>query len=150
MFEFIKIEDIKSLCTHVVENFSPTLDKITYVQTFKALKMRYDQHQDRLKDRGGLENNGVPTILRQANSRFRRDDRQIDEDEEMWFNDDEDFDDEGSSSVGPGPTPAGEPNKATAVFGSVSTVTANSCEKVAEAVAAVTEVPSIDKLMEED
>lgn len=150
MFEFIKIEDIKSLCTHVVENFSPTLDKITYVQTFKALKMRYDQHQDRLKDRGGLENNGVPTILRQANSRFRRDDRQLDEDEEMWFNDDEDFDDEGSSSVGPGPTPAGEPNKATAVVGSVSTVTANSCEKVAEAVAAVTEVPSIDKLMEED
>jgi len=152
MFEFIKIEDIKSLCTHVVENFSPTLDKITYVQTFKALKMRYDQHQDRLKDRGGLENNGVPTILRQANSRFRRDDRQLDEDEEMWFNDDEDFDDEGSSSVGPGPTPAGEPNKATAVVGSVTTVTSNSCEKVAEAVvaAAVTEVPSIDKLMEED
>merc|ERR1719470_431274 len=36
MFEFIKIEDIKSLCTHVVENFSPTLDKITYVQTFKT------------------------------------------------------------------------------------------------------------------
>ena len=103
-----------------------------------------------MKDRGGLENNGVPTILRQANSRFRRDDRQLDEDEEMWFNDDEDFDDEGSSSVGPGPTPAGEPNKATAVVGSVSTVTANSCEKVAEAVAAVTEVPSIDKLMEED
>merc|ERR1719414_1733409 len=68
----------------------------------------------------------------------------------MWFNDDEDFDDEGSSSVGPGPTPAGEPNKATAVVGSVSTVIANSCEKVAEAVAAVTEVPSIDKLMEED
>merc|ERR1712179_831242 len=118
--------------------------------TFKALKMRYDQHQDRLKDRGGLENNGVPTILRQANSRFRRDDRQLDEDEEMWFNDDEDFDDEGSSSVGPGPTPAGEPNKATAVVGSVTTVTTNSCEKVAEAVAAVTEVPSIDKLMEED
>jgi len=150
MFEFIKIEDIKSLCTHVVENFSPTLDKITYVQTFKALKMRYDQHQDRLKDRGGLENAGVPTILRQANSRFRRDDRQLDEDEEMWFNDDEDFDDEGSSSVGPGPTPAGEPNKATAVVGAVTTVTTNTCEKVAEAVTAVTEVTSIDKLMEED
>jgi len=151
MFEFIKIEDIKSLCTHVVENFSPTLDKITYVQTFKALKMRYDQHQDRLKDRGGLENNGVPTILRQANSRFRRDDRQLDEDEEMWFNDDEDFDDEGSSSVGPGPTPSGEPNKAaTPGLAAVTAVTTNSCEKAAEAVTAVTEVPSIDKLMEED
>ena len=76
MFEFIKIEDIKSLCTHVVENFATTLDKITYVQvisrfrylssntsrfwlfellitrsfqTFKALRMRYDQHQDRMR-----------------------------------------------------------------------------------------------------
>jgi len=152
MFEFIKIEDIKSLCTHVVENFSPTLDKITYVQTFKALKMRYDQHQDRLKDRGGLENGGVSTILRQANSRFRRDDRQLDEDEELWFNDDEDFDDEGSSSVGPaGPvTPAGEPNKAApGVTAAVTAVSTNSCEK-AGVVAAVNDVPSIDKLMEED
>jgi hypothetical protein len=98
-----------------------------------------------------LENNGVPTILRQANSRFRRDDRQLDEDEEMWFNDDEDFDDEGSSSVGPGPTPSGEPNKAAAAgLAAVTAVTTNSCEKVTEAVSAVSEVPSIDKLMEED
>jgi protein phosphatase-4 regulatory subunit 3 len=35
----------------VVENFGPTLDKITYVQTFKALRVRYDQQQDRQKDR---------------------------------------------------------------------------------------------------
>ena len=40
MFEFIRVEDIKSLCSHVVESFSPTLDKITYVQTFQALKVR--------------------------------------------------------------------------------------------------------------
>lgn len=145
MFEFIKIEDIKSLCTHVVENFSPTLDKITYVQTFKALKMRYDQHQDRLKDRGGLENNGVPTILRQGN-RYRRDERQLDEDEEMWFNDDEDFDEESSSSVGVAPTQSGEPNKAAGI----SVVSTNSCEKNGEVVTTVAEVPSIDKLMEED
>ena len=26
MFEFIKLEDIKSLCNHVVENYGPTLD----------------------------------------------------------------------------------------------------------------------------
>ena len=44
-------EDIKSLCSHVVESFGTTLDKITYVQTFKSLKLRYDQHQDRLRDR---------------------------------------------------------------------------------------------------
>jgi protein phosphatase-4 regulatory subunit 3 len=55
MFEFIKIEDIKSLCTHVVENFSTTLDNVTYVQTFKALKLRYDQHQDRMRERPQIE-----------------------------------------------------------------------------------------------
>ena len=38
MFEFIKIEDIKSLCTHVVENFATTLDKITYVQVISRFR----------------------------------------------------------------------------------------------------------------
>lgn len=33
----------------------------------------------------------VPSILR--NSRYRRDQRQMDEEEEMWFNEDDDFDD---------------------------------------------------------
>lgn len=51
MFEFIKLEDIKTLCSHVVENYGKCLDEICYVQTFKALKLRYDQHQDKLKDR---------------------------------------------------------------------------------------------------
>lgn len=51
MFEFIKLEDIKTLCSHVVENYGKSLDDIGYVQTFKSLKSRYDQHQDKLKDR---------------------------------------------------------------------------------------------------
>lgn len=51
MFEFIKLEDIKTLCSHVVENYGKCLDDICYVQTFKTLKLRYDQHQDKLKDR---------------------------------------------------------------------------------------------------
>jgi len=98
MFEFIKLEDIKSLCNHVVENFSTTLDKITYVQTFKALKVLYDMHQDRLKDRANIE--PVSSILRgNPGQRFRRDERAVDEDEEMWFNEDDDDMDEG---VGPG------------------------------------------------
>lgn len=33
----------------------------------------------------------VPSILR--NSRYRRDQRQMEEEEEMWFNEDDDFDD---------------------------------------------------------
>ncbi|KAJ9596111.1 hypothetical protein L9F63_012695, partial [Diploptera punctata] len=64
MFEFIKLEDIKSLCSHVVENFGKVLDDIEYVQTFKALKMRYDQHQDKLKDRDRTTLDSVPSILR--------------------------------------------------------------------------------------
>jgi len=101
LFEFIKIEDIKSLCSHVVENFSSTLDKITYVQTFKALKMRYEQHQDRLKE-------PVSSLLGRAGpnsgqglraGRLRPDERQLDEDEELWFNDEaEDFDSEPQSA----------------------------------------------------
>ena len=51
MFEHIRLEDIKSLCTHVIEHFGPTLDKINYVQTFKNLRQRYEQNQDRQKDR---------------------------------------------------------------------------------------------------
>ncbi|XP_063985531.1 serine/threonine-protein phosphatase 4 regulatory subunit 3 [Diachasmimorpha longicaudata] len=96
MFEFIKLEDIKSLCSHVVENFSKELETIDYVQTFKALKIKYEQHQDKLKDRDRATLESVPSILR--NSRYRRDQRQLDEDEEMWFNEEEDFD-EGEAVV---------------------------------------------------
>ncbi|XP_068981969.1 serine/threonine-protein phosphatase 4 regulatory subunit 3 [Bombus flavifrons] len=96
MFEFIKLEDIKSLCSHVVENFSKELEAIDYVQTFKALKLRYEQHQDKLKDRDRAALDSVPSILR--NSRYRRDQRQLDEEEEMWFNEEEDFD-EGEAVV---------------------------------------------------
>jgi len=152
MFEFIKIEDIKSLCTHVVENFATTLDKITYVQTFKALRMRYDQHQDRMRDRSSLE--PVNSLLRagapgpQA-GRFRRDDRQLDEDEELWFNDEEDFDEEGSGPV-LGPGGLGEPTKA-----SCTSVSTTSPQAAAAATAALpcqekVEAPSIVKVMEED
>lgn len=38
-----------------------------------------------------LRCSSVPSILR--NSRYRRDQRQMEEEEEMWFNEDEDFDD---------------------------------------------------------
>lgn len=90
MFEFIKLEDIKILCTHVVENFGKVLDEVDYVQTFKALKLRYNQHQDK-KEREKAALDSVPSILR--NNKYRREPRQLDEEEEMWFNEDDDFDD---------------------------------------------------------
>ncbi|XP_011601423.2 serine/threonine-protein phosphatase 4 regulatory subunit 3B isoform X1 [Takifugu rubripes] len=80
LFEFIKVEDIKSLIAHIVDNFYKALESIEYVQTFKGLKGRYEQEKDRQSQR--------------ISSRYRRDARSLDEDEELWFNDDDD-DDEG-------------------------------------------------------
>ncbi|CAB1312779.1 unnamed protein product [Coregonus sp. 'balchen'] len=81
LFEFIKVEDIKSLIAHIIDNYYKALESIEYVQTFKGLKGRYEQE----KDRQTLRLN-----------RYRRDARTLDEDEEMWFNEDED-DDEGEA-----------------------------------------------------
>jgi len=156
MFEFIKLEDIKSLCNHVVEKYGPTLDKITYVKTFAALKLRYEQHQDRLKERSSIE--PCTSILRNPVNRFRKDDRAIDEDEEMWFNDDdEDMDepasleptDSGATSM---EVVSGEPQQlpqqtATAA---AQLITANVVVAGDTAVTAVNQPTSIDKVMEED
>ncbi|XP_014255076.1 serine/threonine-protein phosphatase 4 regulatory subunit 3 isoform X2 [Cimex lectularius] len=96
MFEFIKLEDIKTLMSHVVENYGKVLDEIDYVQTFKGLRIRYNQHQDKLKDREKPTLDSVPSILR--NNMLWREPRQLDEEEEMWFNEDDDFD-EGEAVV---------------------------------------------------
>uniref|UniRef100_UPI00398E805B serine/threonine-protein phosphatase 4 regulatory subunit 3 isoform X3 n=1 Tax=Pristiophorus japonicus TaxID=55135 RepID=UPI00398E805B len=50
LFEFIRVEDIKSLTTHIVDNFYKALEHIEYVQTFKGLKLRYEQERDRLQN----------------------------------------------------------------------------------------------------
>lgn len=89
LFEFIKSEDIKSLCTYVVENFTKIFDQIEYVQTFKHLKARYEQHQEMLKERDKILDS-IPMI---RNIRYRRDQRQLEEEEEMWFNEEDDFSD---------------------------------------------------------
>uniref|UniRef100_A0A672GI38 Uncharacterized protein n=1 Tax=Salarias fasciatus TaxID=181472 RepID=A0A672GI38_SALFA len=51
LFEFIKVEDIKSLIAHIVDNFYKALESIEYVQTFKGLKGRYEQEKDRQSQR---------------------------------------------------------------------------------------------------
>uniref|UniRef100_G3WMW8 Protein phosphatase 4 regulatory subunit 3B n=1 Tax=Sarcophilus harrisii TaxID=9305 RepID=G3WMW8_SARHA len=94
LFEFIRVEDIKSLTAHIVENFYKALESIEYVQTFKGLKTKYEQE----KDRQSQKLNSVPSILR--SNRFRRDARTLEEDEEMWFNEDEE--EEGEAVVPPG------------------------------------------------
>ncbi|XP_023084034.1 serine/threonine-protein phosphatase 4 regulatory subunit 3B isoform X5 [Piliocolobus tephrosceles] len=86
LFEFIRVEDIKSLTAHIVENFYKALESIEYVQTFKGLKTKYEQEKDRQNQK--LNSN-----------RFRRDAKALEEDEEMWFNEDEE--EEGKVIVAP-------------------------------------------------
>ena len=51
MIYFPKLkDDIKSLMTYVIENFYSELENFTYVRTFKDLKLRYDQHKEKLND----------------------------------------------------------------------------------------------------
>lgn len=45
LFEFIKRENIKPFILHVVEKYREKLEKITYVETFQNLILRYDQLQ---------------------------------------------------------------------------------------------------------
>ncbi|KAF4071365.1 hypothetical protein AMELA_G00272320 [Ameiurus melas] len=77
LFEFIKVEDIKSLIAHIVDNFYKALESIEYVQTFKGLKGRYEQEKNR-------QSRGL--------GRYRRDARSVDDDEEIWFNEEDDED----------------------------------------------------------
>nr|XP_033793805.1 serine/threonine-protein phosphatase 4 regulatory subunit 3B isoform X3 [Geotrypetes seraphini] len=84
LFEFIRVEDIKSLTAHIVENFYKALESIEYVQTFRGLKTKYEHEKDRQN---------------QKLSRFRRNTRALEDDEEMWFNEDEE--EEGEAVVPP-------------------------------------------------
>lgn len=38
---------MKSLTAHIVENYWKALEDVDYVQTFKGLKLRYEQQRER-------------------------------------------------------------------------------------------------------
>ncbi|XP_059156179.1 serine/threonine-protein phosphatase 4 regulatory subunit 3A-like isoform X2 [Physella acuta] len=132
LFEFIKVEDIKSLSTYIVETFQKDLEGIKYVKTFETLKVRYEQQRDRNRDKHSFDSplkKVSPIKLKKAsgkrkwsdfqvlpdiddddeedsdrhaasivrNNRFRRDARAPDEDEEMWFSQDDENDENESS-----------------------------------------------------
>ncbi|MEE6494344.1 hypothetical protein FKM82_017104 [Ascaphus truei] len=94
--EYVRVEDIKSLTAHVIENYWKALEDVDYVQTFKGLKLRYDQQRER-QDNPKLDS--MRSILR--NHRYRRDARSLEDEEEMWFNTDEDDLEDGDPVVLP-------------------------------------------------
>ncbi|XP_010771225.1 serine/threonine-protein phosphatase 4 regulatory subunit 3 isoform X3 [Notothenia coriiceps] len=92
MFEYVRV----SLTAHIVENYWKALEDVNYVQTFKGLKLRYEQQRER-QDNPKLDS--MRSILR--NHRFRRDARTLEDEEEMWFNTDEDDLEDGEAVVPP-------------------------------------------------
>ncbi|XP_029786376.1 protein PPP4R3C [Suricata suricatta] len=46
LFEYIRVENIKSLIKHIVEKFYKVFESIEYVQTFKGLKIKYEKEKD--------------------------------------------------------------------------------------------------------
>jgi len=73
-----------------------------------------------------------------TNNRFRRDERQMDEDEELWFNDDECDEENPDNGVTSG---AGEPDKSVANCEKTDKIEMNVGDNV---------LPTIDNVMEED
>ncbi|KAM9778576.1 serine/threonine-protein phosphatase 4 regulatory subunit 3 isoform X1 [Syngnathus typhle] len=96
MFEYVRVEDVKSLTAHIIENYWKALEDVDYVQTFKGLKLRYEQQRER-QDNPKLDS--MRSILR--NHRFRRDARTLEDEEEMWFNTDEEDLEDGEAVVRP-------------------------------------------------
>ncbi|KAH9519020.1 Serine/threonine-protein phosphatase 4 regulatory subunit 3A [Bulinus truncatus] len=95
LFEFIKVEDIKSLSTYIVETFQKELEGIKYVKTFETLKLRYDQQRDRNRDKHSFDSHSASIV---RNNRFRRDARAPDEDEEIWFSQDDENEENDTTS----------------------------------------------------
>ncbi|CAG5121155.1 unnamed protein product [Candidula unifasciata] len=96
LFEFIKVEDIKSLSIYIVETFQKELEGVKYVKTFEILKVRYEQQRDRNRDKHTFDSHAA-SVMR--SSRFRRDARAPDDEEEIWFSQDDDNDDDSSPQV---------------------------------------------------
>ncbi|KAH9284376.1 Serine/threonine-protein phosphatase 4 regulatory subunit 3 [Echinococcus granulosus] len=98
LFEYIHMEDITSLINYAVNEHWDVLNKITYVNTFKRLKERYDANNkpgrtDSSSIFGQTVPTGIPSLRATVNSRFVRGPAVFD-DEEQWFNQDDEDEDE--------------------------------------------------------
>uniref|UniRef100_A0A0R3S0X5 SMK-1 domain-containing protein n=1 Tax=Elaeophora elaphi TaxID=1147741 RepID=A0A0R3S0X5_9BILA len=89
LFEFIRMEDIKPLIVYVVENFDKDFEDVTYVTTFKSLRLKYEQMRDREGRKMEDSSSTDSLISAEANLPAQwKMERQADADEQ-WFNDDD-------------------------------------------------------------
>ncbi|XP_028395972.1 serine/threonine-protein phosphatase 4 regulatory subunit 3-like isoform X2 [Dendronephthya gigantea] len=104
LFEFIRQEDIKTLCSYVCKEYSATFTDIEYVNTFKGLFLRVEQEIDRVRkkeEEASKSNERTPRGIIHVSARFRRDPRALEEEEESWFDQDDDEEQNGGDDVMP-------------------------------------------------
>lgn len=87
LFEFIKTESIECLVRYITECHFKTFENVTYVETFKNLKRRYEQYKHTASEKSSIDN--MPIL--HPGKRLRRDARAMEEEEEIWFEGDDDF-----------------------------------------------------------
>ncbi len=118
LVDFIRRENIKNLIVHLVELYDPVFAEVTYVDTFRLLKLRYQQGQqppgtgDAIGE-GDQQTQGAGAgegyysregmAAQQAiDAARRRPDGSMDKSEEDYFKEDDDDDEPGASNGGNG------------------------------------------------
>ena len=87
LLEFIKSEDIKTLIKYVCEKHITKLMTVEQCSTFKALRTKFEQQLERESSKKGETIAGPKNF--DTSNRFRRDARDLDENEENYFNDED-------------------------------------------------------------
>ncbi|KAK5118305.1 hypothetical protein LTR62_002818 [Meristemomyces frigidus] len=93
LFEFIKREGIKQLIVHLVEQYRERLMAITYVNTFQQLVVKYEQMQAGYQPNGTEDSSFTTqeeTPARNVNGTRYAGLKEMDGDEEAYFNTEED------------------------------------------------------------
>ncbi|KAK8194717.1 component of IIS longevity pathway SMK-1-domain-containing protein [Phyllosticta capitalensis] len=96
LFEFVKRETIKPIIDHLVENYRERLESITYVPTFQSLILRYEQLNERPEPTAPNSfvtddsDSGRPPTINGSRLQGLRD---MDAEEEAYFNGSDDEDD---------------------------------------------------------
>lgn len=101
LFEYIKREGLKQLIVHLVQNYRERLMRMSYVNTFQTLVLKYDQLMSGYPSANGAEDSsfttqeGTPQRMVNGRQSFAGL-KEMDGDEEAYFNGDEEGEDDES------------------------------------------------------
>ena len=99
LFEYVKREGVKQLIVHLVENYRDRLMRISYVNTFQALVLKYEQLTSGYPLVNGTDDGsfttqeGTPHRIVNGRQSFAGL-KEMDGDEEAYFNTDDDIEDD--------------------------------------------------------